>query len=544
MYLKIKSFEAVEEEQGIFEAYANVKYHKDKANDVTVDGAFSASIAECKASGRMPKMLLQHDYKQVVGKWLEMDEDPKGLKVKGKLCLDTTAGRDTYALLKMGALDALSIGYVTKKETYDPQTNTNFLAELDIKEISIVTFPCNDESLIESVKHDPIIEGTKSMELATKLNAQTVEIENLKSTIADLTDAFAGLSAANDPIVEVKDTTETLKTKFFDLAKTGEGYHTELVKDGKIKSDAFNTADNASAGAGVLTQVNRQIVEHIVEDYAITKLFGRDTAGSVNYERRVMTGGAGARWEGENVEGVNGAHTATPRLATIKMTHGKAIAKPIITAEALQDPFFNAETFVMGATRKALARTVAEGVVNGNGEAQPRGFMTYFDAVEGVKAVEERKVDHYPVLVKPAADLADDQKLLDALQALQYELKAGYVSGAKYVMSRKMFQRVAGIKDGLGRPMLMTSLEAGVSGRIFGFDIVVDPLLNEDKPVVFGRIADAFKVIEIPSALQFTRNPYKIDQCVEFYIATRIGTMVNDNEAVVALLVETARKAK
>lgn len=153
---QIKSFNEIEGEQGVFEAYANVKWIKDKASDVTIDGAFTKSILKAKSSGRMPKMLLQHDFKQVVGVWLEMEEDEKGLRVKGQLALNTQLGRETYELLKMGALDALSIGYLTIKERYDHSTGTNYLEEVDIKEISIVTFPCNEDSLVDEVKSEEV----------------------------------------------------------------------------------------------------------------------------------------------------------------------------------------------------------------------------------------------------------------------------------------------------------------------------------------------------------------------------------------------------
>ncbi|KFA99262.1 phage major capsid protein [Vibrio sp. ER1A] len=390
------------------------------------------------------------------------------------------------------------------------------------------------------------------MELATQIEtvvdgfkSQAEAVEAIKSEMADIRDAFAGLSAANEAEVEVKETKEELVQKFYNILKSGEGVQgTEVAKEGEIKSAAFNVADDASAGAGVLTEVNRQILTRLVEEYAITRLFGRDTASSTKYERRVQVGTGGARWEGENVDLQNGAHTGSPRFATIKMTHGKAIAKPVITAEALKDPFFNAESFLLNDTRKQLARLVAEGLVNGiGGENQPAGFMTYFDEVEGVKDVADRKVDMFPVVVKTAAELAEDVALIDALQGLQYELKTGYVAGSVYVMSRKMFQRVAGMKDGIGRPFMQPSLDKAVAGRIFGFDIIVDPMIGEDKPVVFGNIGDAFKVIDIPTALEFIRNPYKIDGAVEFYIATRIGTMVNDNESVVAMIVKPAAKA-
>ncbi len=156
MNLQIKSFQANDEEQGIFEAYANVKWFKDHAKDVTVDNAFINSIAKAKATGRMPKMLFNHDHDKVIGVWLEMEEDDHGLKVKGQLAMNTAKGREVFELLKLGALDALSIGYITINESYDPSTNTNFLVEVDIREISVVTFPCNEASLVSSVKSEEI----------------------------------------------------------------------------------------------------------------------------------------------------------------------------------------------------------------------------------------------------------------------------------------------------------------------------------------------------------------------------------------------------
>lgn len=179
MFLQIKSFDSTQEAQGIFEAYANVKYFKDKVNDVSIDGAFMKSVAKCKETGKYPKMLLQHDYKQVVGVWLDMYEDEKGLRVKGQLAMNTTLGRETYELMKMGALDSLSIGYVVQKETYDAATKTNYLEELDLREISIVTFACNEESLIDSVKSEDVqIEHVQQEAESNETEQPTTEIES------------------------------------------------------------------------------------------------------------------------------------------------------------------------------------------------------------------------------------------------------------------------------------------------------------------------------------------------------------------------------
>ncbi|MGF1787100.1 phage major capsid protein [Photobacterium swingsii] len=361
-------------------------------------------------------------------------------------------------------------------------------------------------------KLETIVDGVKS---------QTQEVEAVKTELADLRDAFQGLKAAND--AEIKAEPVDMKAKFYDEVKNYRG-ETELVKEGQIKAASFNVADEASAGAGVIVEVNRKIVASAIEESALVKLFGRETASSTKYEKRKQIGLSGARWEGENVDGVNGAHTDSPKFTTLKAKFGKAIAKPVITQEALSDPFFNAEAFLMNDVRKQLGRLAVQGLVSGAGDNQPEGFTTLFTA-------EQAKVDagtHFKLLANsaPAA-------LVDTLQAMQFELKTGYLTGAKYVMSRDVYQVVAGLKDTTGRPLMQTSLVEGVAGRIFGFDIVVDATLTG--VVYFGQFDEAFKVVEIPTSLEMLRNPYKIDFCVEFTVATRIGSIVNDNEAVVGM---------
>lgn len=188
-----------EQEEGVFEAWANVKWHVDKVRDCTTEGCFKWNPE------RLPKMLLQHDYKQVCGVWLELTETEYGLKVKGKLAMNTTIGRETYELLKMGALDSLSIGYRVIKERYDSRTNINYLEEIELHEISIVTFPCNDESIIESVKSCELIENYKNIDdLAIHEEQEETELINESPESEVKTESENELNT----VVEVEEPTE------------------------------------------------------------------------------------------------------------------------------------------------------------------------------------------------------------------------------------------------------------------------------------------------------------------------------------------------
>jgi HK97 family phage prohead protease len=140
-------------EDGSFTGYASTFGNEDFGRDVMMAGAFVKSL------GRRPaekvKMLRGHDTSEPIGVWTALTEDRKGLLAKGKLILDTTKGRETYALMKAGALDALSVGYRTLKDHFDRAKGVRFLDEVDLFEISVVTFPMNPRAGISTVKGDP-----------------------------------------------------------------------------------------------------------------------------------------------------------------------------------------------------------------------------------------------------------------------------------------------------------------------------------------------------------------------------------------------------
>ena len=68
--------------------------------------------------------------------------------------MGTQGGSEAYELMKMGALDGMSIGYRADpaKQKYDEKNKRRLLKELDLMEISLVTFPMNPRARIQAVK--------------------------------------------------------------------------------------------------------------------------------------------------------------------------------------------------------------------------------------------------------------------------------------------------------------------------------------------------------------------------------------------------------
>lgn len=135
-----------------FSCYGNVKGNIDHALDRVVDGAYRDSIAAHKAAGTMPKFFWMHNpWDTPVGVWTAMEEDSKGLYLEGKFS-NTTKGNELYELYKDNALDSFSIGYRVNDEKWNNSLGCNDLIKVDIREISAVTFACNEESRLVEIK--------------------------------------------------------------------------------------------------------------------------------------------------------------------------------------------------------------------------------------------------------------------------------------------------------------------------------------------------------------------------------------------------------
>jgi uncharacterized protein len=134
------------DDAGALEGYAAVFGNVDLGGDVIEQGAFTKSIQE--SGGQVP-ILWQHDRYEPIGVSSSLEQDRKGLLVKGQLNMDVQRAREARALLNQGALQGLSVGYKSVKHVFDGPVRR--LKEMSLKEFSPVVFPMN-ELAVASVK--------------------------------------------------------------------------------------------------------------------------------------------------------------------------------------------------------------------------------------------------------------------------------------------------------------------------------------------------------------------------------------------------------
>jgi len=209
---EINAVDEEDEEYGVFEGYGSIFNNTDLGNDVIVNGAFTKSIKKTGAKG--VKLLYQHKTDMPIGVYESIEEDEKGLKVRGRLAMKTQAGRETYELMKMGALDGLSIGFRTspKGQSYDPKTRVRKISEVELMEISVVTFPMNPKAKVQKVKGQEL--SIREWENGLR-DAFSLSRSEAKMAAKAVQDAFTQRDAeekVNPDVESIKNLTQKLKT--------------------------------------------------------------------------------------------------------------------------------------------------------------------------------------------------------------------------------------------------------------------------------------------------------------------------------------------
>lgn len=140
-------------DDGTFTGYGSVFGNVDSGGDIVAKGAFAASLKAIKEAGDPLPALWQHNSREPIGGFDLLEEDDHGLKVSGFLLKgEVTRAAEAYALMKRRIVKGLSIGYYVRKDSWDEKTGVRTLIELELVEISIVTFPMNEEATVDSVK--------------------------------------------------------------------------------------------------------------------------------------------------------------------------------------------------------------------------------------------------------------------------------------------------------------------------------------------------------------------------------------------------------
>lgn len=146
------------EGKGTFEGYASVFGNTDAHGDVMAPGAFKDALSKGGTVG----MFFNHDrFGLPVGKWTDLQEDSYGLYAKGELTPGNTQSADLHAAMKHGTVGGLSVGFSARPgDVEESEKGLIFNRVETLREISLCTFPANEQATVTSVKS---LEGAETI---------------------------------------------------------------------------------------------------------------------------------------------------------------------------------------------------------------------------------------------------------------------------------------------------------------------------------------------------------------------------------------------
>ena len=167
--------------------YANTTA-KDRAGDVVTAQAWAKGVENYR---RNPVLLYQHKHDNPIGRVDKITVDKKGIFVEAAVSEAAEKNHGVQTLIKDGALKSFSVGFRVKDGKYNSNDDTMMITDVELLEISVVSVPCNQDSLFSIRKsfdsEKDYKEFTKSFDAADEK-----EIKMMRSIKAGITDVQDG----------------------------------------------------------------------------------------------------------------------------------------------------------------------------------------------------------------------------------------------------------------------------------------------------------------------------------------------------------------
>lgn len=294
---------------------------------------------------------------------------------------------------------------------------------------------------------------------------------------------------------------------------------------------------NDGQGVSVRSQWSDRIFEEIIESSPVRAAASVIQTDSNELEVLVDRDEPGSSWIGELA---NRDETATSFLTRHKIAVHEHYAYPQVTLQMLEDSQFNVESWLQSKLAARFSRQEASAFINGDGIGKPRGILDYAIVQDSFFAWVADP-DDYVIgahFTDEPGDIADADILFDVVDSL----KAAYLPGASWMMTRAMRNKVRKLKDKEDRYLFEPSLQAGTPDRLLGYPV----FLAEDMPALdfdvvgalFGNFRQAYTIVD-RAGVTVQRDTITKPGFVKYYARKRVGGALTNPEAVKALVLGT-----
>lgn len=241
-----------------------------------------------------------------------------------------------------------------------------------------------------------------------------------------------------------------------------------------------NTTENTAGNGGITVPLNvhNEIIRELTEAspvFAAARKFGSVT-GQLKVAREVGVDDTG--FIGEAVD----ASKIKPTLKSVTLNQKRVGAAIQLTNQLLNDSGVDLVGYSTDRLSRSLARTIERAILVG-----AKSGETASDVFRPI--IGDSEVAHI--------DLVGETPTVDELIDIYGSLNPGYLNGAMFIVSRKVFNAMLKLKDGDGSFLILRDQVNGQPGyRLFGVPVYVsDFLADQEKQIVFGNINQAYGML-------------------------------------------------
>lgn len=226
-----------------------------------------------------------------------------------------------------------------------------------------------------------------------------------------------------------------------------------------------------------------------------------------------------------------GEESKQPALARIAIPVCQMYQRICVSQNLLDDSAVNIERWIADTAARTMAIEENRSFVNGDGNGQPRGFLTY-------PVSEKEEAGKLQVIRTGQKGLFPQANSEEALLNLFNSLAPEYLHDAVWVMPRSTLAAVRGMKNTSGNYLWQPPLSADLkNASLLGFPVVVMddmPALEKGKETIsaaFGNFKEGYTIAD-REGMVIIRDHLTKKPLIEFLLHRRVGAGVIDFRAI------------
>jgi len=293
-----------------------------------------------------------------------------------------------------------------------------------------------------------------------------------------------------------------------------------------------------SAGGFALPEVIEQTIARLTRDISpMRQVATVRTVGSPDYKELFDINGAAFEWVGEND---TRNQTNTSDLAEVAPTFGMASAKPQSTEEALDDLFFDVESWIIQTATEAIAAGEGAAFISGDGTKKPTGFLAGPTPVTTVDASRAFGTLQFIASGQASAMPTNPDIFFDIV----YALRARYRANAAWMTNKLVLSAIRKYKEATTNAyMWQPGLAAGQPSTFLGFPIYeaedMPNVTGGTFPLAFGDFREGYLIAD-RVGMRMTRDEITSPGFVKFYIRKRVGGRLRNTQAIKLLKIASS----